>query len=149
MPSLSLPWPIKGPLDTPFHHTSSQAFSSFFSFHRDQINSIFLCLPVLSSSKSRRSIPAKADGRSQQEPTVDPSKNRRQEPTVDPNNAEPSPSDPLTRELKAAIDGVFYSSGCLSGDPALLALRPPPPCKTNGHRLVPSRNRCQPGRFLS
>jgi hypothetical protein len=106
------------------HHTSSQAFSSFFSFHRDQINYIFLCLPVLSSSKSRRSIPAKADGRSQQEPMVDP------------NNAEPSPSDPLTRELKAAIDGVFYSSGCLSDDPTLLALWPPPPCKTDGHRLV-------------
>jgi hypothetical protein len=36
-------------------------------------------------SKSRRSIPAKADGRSQQKPTVDPSKSRRQEPTVDLN----------------------------------------------------------------
>jgi hypothetical protein len=43
-------------------------------------------------SKSRRSIPAKADGRSQQEPTVDPSKSRRsiparadgKRPTVDP-----------------------------------------------------------------
>jgi hypothetical protein len=35
-------------------------------------------------SKSRRSIPARADGRSQQKPTVDPSKSRRQEPTVDP-----------------------------------------------------------------
>jgi hypothetical protein len=36
-------------------------------------------------SKSRRSIPARADGRSQQKPTVDPSKSRQQEPTVDPN----------------------------------------------------------------
>jgi hypothetical protein len=35
-------------------------------------------------SKSRRSIPARADGRSQQKPTVDPSKSRRQESTVDP-----------------------------------------------------------------
>jgi hypothetical protein len=35
-------------------------------------------------SKSRRSIPARADGRSQQKPTVDPSKSRWQEPTVDP-----------------------------------------------------------------
>jgi hypothetical protein len=31
-----------------------------------------------------RSIPVKADGRSQQKPTVDPSKSRRQEPAVDP-----------------------------------------------------------------
>jgi hypothetical protein len=36
-------------------------------------------------SKSRRSIPARADGRSQQKPTIDPSKSRRQESTVDPN----------------------------------------------------------------
>jgi hypothetical protein len=36
-------------------------------------------------SKSRRSIPARADGRSQQKLMVDPSKSRRQEPTVDPN----------------------------------------------------------------
>jgi hypothetical protein len=33
-------------------------------------------------SKSRRSIPAKADGRSQQKPTVDPSKSRRLIPTL-------------------------------------------------------------------
>jgi hypothetical protein len=33
-----------------------------------------------------RSIPARANGRSQQKPTVDPSKSRRQEPTVDPDN---------------------------------------------------------------
>jgi hypothetical protein len=32
-------------------------------------------------SKSRRSIPARADGRSQQKPTVDPSKSRRLIPT--------------------------------------------------------------------
>jgi hypothetical protein len=36
-------------------------------------------------SKSRRSISARTDGRSQQKPTVNPSKSRRQEPTVDPN----------------------------------------------------------------
>jgi hypothetical protein len=52
-------------------------------------------------SKSRRSIPARADGRSQQKPTVDPSKSRRsipaktdgrsqQEPTVDPDSCFPS-----------------------------------------------------------
>jgi hypothetical protein len=39
---------------------------------------------MVDPSKSRRSIPARADGRSQQKPTVDPSKSRRQEPTVDP-----------------------------------------------------------------
>jgi hypothetical protein len=33
-------------------------------------------------SKSRRPIPARADGRSQQKPTVDPSKSRRLIPTV-------------------------------------------------------------------
>jgi hypothetical protein len=37
------------------HHNSSQAFSS--SFHRVQINSIFLCLPVLSSSNDISSQP--------------------------------------------------------------------------------------------
>jgi hypothetical protein len=36
-------------------------------------------------SKSRRSIPARADDRSQQKSTVNLSKSRRQEPTVDPN----------------------------------------------------------------
>jgi hypothetical protein len=35
-------------------------------------------------NKSRQSIPARADGRSQQKPMVDPSKSRRQEPMVDP-----------------------------------------------------------------
>jgi hypothetical protein len=37
-------------------------------------------------SKSRRSIPARADGRSQQKLTVNPSKSRPQEPTVDPDS---------------------------------------------------------------
>jgi hypothetical protein len=41
---------------------------------------------VVDPSKSRRSILARADGRSQQKPTVDPSKSRRQEATVDPDN---------------------------------------------------------------
>jgi hypothetical protein len=60
----------------------------------------FFCLLCeverLSASQSRRSIPARANGRSHQEPTVDPSKSRRsipvradgrsqQEPTVNPN----------------------------------------------------------------
>ena len=44
----------------------------------------FLCLLCEverpSASQSRRSIPARADGRSQQEPTVDPSKSRRSIP---------------------------------------------------------------------
>jgi hypothetical protein len=35
-------------------------------------------------SKNRRSIPARADGRSQQKPTVDPSKSRQLIPTVPP-----------------------------------------------------------------
>jgi hypothetical protein len=39
--------------------------------------------PTVDPSKSRRSIPARADGRSQQEPTVDPSKSRRSIPTID------------------------------------------------------------------
>jgi hypothetical protein len=38
--------------------------------------------PTVDPSKSRRSIPAKADGRSQQEPTVDPSKSRRLIPSL-------------------------------------------------------------------
>jgi hypothetical protein len=37
--------------------------------------------PMVDPSKSRRSIPPRADGRSQQEPTVDPSKSRRSIPT--------------------------------------------------------------------
>jgi hypothetical protein len=39
---------------------------------------------AIDPSKSRRPIPVRADDRSQQKPTVDPSKSRRQEPTVDP-----------------------------------------------------------------
>jgi hypothetical protein len=38
--------------------------------------------PTVDPSKSRRSIPARADDRSQQEPTVDPSKSRRSIPTI-------------------------------------------------------------------
>jgi hypothetical protein len=37
---------------------------------------------AIDPSKSRRSIPARADGRSQQKTTVDPSKSRRLIPTV-------------------------------------------------------------------
>jgi hypothetical protein len=39
------------------HHTSSQAFFFPFSFHRVQINSIFLYMPVLSSSNATSSWP--------------------------------------------------------------------------------------------
>jgi hypothetical protein len=47
---------------------------------------------AIDPSKSRRSILARADGRSQQKPTVDPSKSRRQEPTVDPDMEQQPPS---------------------------------------------------------
>jgi hypothetical protein len=53
-------------------------------------------------SKSRRSIPARVDGRSQQEPTVDPSKSRRQESTVDPSKSQqsiPARADGKSRRL--------------------------------------------------
>jgi hypothetical protein len=53
-------------------------------------------------SKSRRSIPARADGRSQQKPTVDPSKSRRQEPTVDPDT-------PMNKAKAAHLDDLAYT----------------------------------------
>jgi hypothetical protein len=71
--------------------------------HRSAASNLLVQFPLVEltlqltvdPSKSRRSIPARADGRSQQKPTVDPSKSRRsipvkadgrsqQEPTVDP-----------------------------------------------------------------
>jgi hypothetical protein len=60
-------------------------------------------------SKSRRSITARADGRSQQKPTVDPSKSRRQESsTVDPSKSrrqEPM-VDPNSRAATAGAGHV-------------------------------------------
>jgi hypothetical protein len=48
--------------------------------------------PTVDPSKSRRSILVRADGRSQQKPTVDPNKNRRLIPTGDARCRSPSPA---------------------------------------------------------
>jgi hypothetical protein len=55
-------------------------------------------IPAKADGRSQQEPTARADDRSQQKPTVDPSKSRRQEPTVDP--------DTLGLLLSVAAAGV-------------------------------------------
>jgi hypothetical protein len=75
-------------------------------------------------SKSRRSIPARADGRSQQKPTVDPSKSQRLIPTFG-----------IRARLHSGI--MSHSSAPGDGDGRRLSLSPParrPRC--GGERVI-------------
>jgi hypothetical protein len=61
---------------------------------------------AIDPSKSRRSILARADGRSQQKPTVDPSKSRRLIPTWSSSHQAPLPSLTQRRQCRPALSAA-------------------------------------------